>query len=127
MPTATKRGFYLKGRYLGESIQDALGAITDQERANLICAYLLSEFGPQDLALWAAWGMDSPEQLATEALREIRERTGGRVNGPTPRLVKYAGFEFKLASPASAPKSGSTAGRKAPAKKSANRAPARRR
>ncbi len=46
MPTATKRGFYLKGRYLGERVEDALGAITDQERANLICSYLMSEFGP---------------------------------------------------------------------------------
>ncbi len=67
--------------------------------------------------------MESPEQLAVDALREIRERTGGRVNGPTPRVIRYAGFEFKLASPASGPKSGT---RKTPARKSANRAPARR-
>ena len=46
MPTATKRGFYLKGRYLGEDVDDALAAITDQERANLVCSYLMSEFGP---------------------------------------------------------------------------------
>ena len=61
--------------------------------------------------------MESPEHLAIDALREIRERTMGRVNGPTPRLIKYAGFEFKFASPASGPKSSSTAGKKAPAKK----------
>ncbi len=71
--------------------------------------------------------MDPPELLATEALREIRERTGGRVNGPTSGLIRYAGFEFKLASPVSEPKSGSTSGRKAPARKSVDRAPARRR
>ena len=46
MPTATKRGFYLKGRYLGEGVEDALGAITCQERANLVCSYLLLEFSP---------------------------------------------------------------------------------
>lgn len=46
MPTATKRGFYLKGRYLGEGVDDALAAITYQERADLICSYLLLEFSP---------------------------------------------------------------------------------
>ena len=46
MAAATKRGFYLKGRYLGEGVDDALAAITYQERANLVCSYLMSEFGP---------------------------------------------------------------------------------
>ena len=61
--------------------------------------------------------MDPPERLAAEALREIRERTGGRVNGPTPRPIKYAGFEFKLASPAP----GKAPAKKAPAKKATTR------
>ena len=46
MAAATKRGFYLKGRYLGEDVEDALAAITYQERTDLICSYLLLEFSP---------------------------------------------------------------------------------
>jgi len=122
MPYADAEGFYLNGRFIGGGIVEAERALHPETRRRLIRQFILETWDLEDVARWYADDdVPDPDNVAYFALDYIKRNHGYEGSGRP-----IAGISYRVVNRSDNRRPKTPAKKKAPAKKSANRAPARR-
>ena len=128
MPYAKEEGFYENGRFIGRTIPEAKRALDPQTYTRLVREYIPLIWDINDVARWISDGYRIPtaDDVAYFALAYIKENHGYEPSGRPLAGVSYRVVDrSENIAPRKMSKPKASSGR-TPAKKSANRAPARR-